>query len=116
MYVNLETAVKYPRPVKVVTNNSKAYKFLRLEQYDDQVFGISKKNSRTSKMLYNQIVEDSLEMPFDKILLAEEDINKIFNRKSTDTDDVLLTAATIGAIAAVIVLIVSVIGFTQGWY
>lgn len=100
--VTLETAVTYPRPVKVVSNNSKNYKFKSLEQKEDQIYGVARRNSKTSRILYAQIIENKIDRRYVKILLKDEQVNNIYHKdKFTSTVvTILVVIATLGVLNA----------------
>ena len=83
-----DEAIEFHRGVKVVTSNDKTYKFKKLIKEDEQLFGLTKKNSKIAKELSHLISEDEPQKKgYVKINLSDDFIKEIhlLNRGVTAT-------------------------------
>jgi hypothetical protein len=62
--------------IKVKSSTNRVYKFKSLTKEDGQIYGIAHKNWKSSKFLFNQIVQYQDEKV--KILLTTDQVNEIY--------------------------------------
>jgi len=111
-----EDAVMMAGKVKVISKSNASYKFDKLVQEDDQLYGMGKRISGKSKEEYNKnIVHSSSTMEYVKINLTEDLINEIhlYSKGKTSTLKILgfgaagiivVSALTVGVLLLVFML------------
>lgn len=103
-----EDALLYAGKVKVKSNSNSTYKFEKLIIEDNQLYGIGKRISNKSKVLYtNNIVNLNKNDKNVKILLTDDLVNEIhlYNKGKSST----LNIIGIGA-GGIVILIVAAAG------
>lgn len=90
----VEQAVLEQNKVMIKTSDNRNYKFLRLEQIENQLYGIQKSGSKTHKELASDVKYIDQDEQIVKILLPE-DIKEI--RIQDKPISTLATIATVGA-------------------
>ncbi len=100
-----EKAVAADKKVKIVTTDNKKYKFNRLEQKDDGLFGIVKRNSSTAKKLAQ--MPGITEGNFRVIDLAQMNIEKIQVRDKTGSVLITVAITVVAVLAALAALAVA---------
>ncbi len=97
-----EQALKSNDKVKIKSTDSEVYKFLEISEQDDELYGMTTKNSYTAKMLSDQIDIDNSDKKHVKILLIKENIAS-FHLKNK-------TGSTIATVAIPVVLAGALVG------
>ena len=78
--------------VKTKSKNSETYRFNDLENINNAYYGIAHKNSKTAKKLSDQITNED-EFNYVKILLKEEQLNRVYLKMRNKTLSIILPYA-----------------------
>jgi len=73
--VNYETAINSGKKVKVTMVDKTSYKFTKIYEQDNQLIGLTKVKSRTSKKLNNEVFSENSTYKY--FLLNEDEILKL---------------------------------------
>lgn len=92
-----DEAVEFNRGVKVITQDDKTYKFKRFIKEDEQLFGLTKKNSKIAKELSHLIREGEPKKGYVKISLSDDFIKEIhlLNKFATTTSYAVIVNAAV---------------------
>jgi hypothetical protein len=77
--------------IKIGSTNDDSYIFMKLERENGNIYGITRKDSRSAKLLSSQITEDTKNNNQVKVLLTDEQLKNIRIKNKT-----MSTIVTIG--------------------
>ncbi|MEN8125433.1 MAG: hypothetical protein ABFR32_09920 [Bacteroidota bacterium] len=107
--VAVDEAIQSERKVKVKTNTNDTYTFKKLQIKDEQLYGITNKNSTTSKKLSEQVVADNINSKEVSIILPDDTFKEI-RIKNNSMPTVLSVALpiTLGAVGFAALIVYSI--------
>ena len=103
--VTVDEAVQSKNRVKIISNRNETYKFKVLQKENDQLFGVTKKNSSTAKNLTFQKFENTGNSKNVKFLLPYSIVKEIHLQNKT-----LSTIITIAIPVVIVVTTIYIIG------
>jgi hypothetical protein len=74
---SVDEAIMSNDKVKVDAPEANSYKFLKIIRMDNEIYGVAKKKSYTSKKLQAQIVDTSYEGKYNLIKLTRDDLESV---------------------------------------
>lgn len=97
--VSVEKAINTSKYVKIKDENN-TYKFKYLSEGDGKLYGFMHRNSKTAKLLSNQIVDNDLGNGLVKIELKKEQATEIYpiNNALSDVVSIVIVPVTLIAI------------------
>ena len=100
---SIDEAIQSNDKIKLASETEETYVFQELQRENGNIYGITKRKSVTADLLSTQIVEDTKDKKYVKILLRNDQLNNIHLQNKT-----MSTLATI-AIPVVIVGVIAII-------
>jgi len=100
---SIDEAVQSNNKIKLVSVSDDTYIFQELQRENGNIYGITKRNSPTAKLLSAQISEETKDQKNVKILLRNDQLNNIHLQNKT-----MSTLATVG-IPLVIIGVIAII-------
>lgn len=100
---SIDEAIQSNDKIKLTSETEDNYEFQELQRENGNIYGITKRKSVTADLLSTQIVEDTKDKKYVKILLRNDQLNNIHLQNKT-----MSTLATIG-IPLVIVGVIAII-------
>ena len=105
--VSVDEAIAYNNRVKAKTFVDVTYEFDDLIREEGQLYGITKRNSKTAKKLIQQIVDENYKNKYVKMAMLENTIKSyhLKNKNKSTIKSVMLNLLTLGAFIGISALI-----------
>jgi len=96
---SVDEALRSNNKVKVVTTSNDIYKFEKLHKENNEIYGVTKKNSSVAKKLYSKPIPKENKIQYVNVLLTEETIKEFYLKNQNLSIALTIIISVVGAAA-----------------